>query len=114
MTLVWIYISWLVVLVGAETARCLAIFSQDYKQPDITARQLLGFFFMDRKKGVSIEQAAAWGYLGKHKLRRILARLQQSGLVQVLGDGRYGLTDKAVAMSVVELSSELTEQLKLI
>jgi len=113
LTLVWIYISWLVVLIGAETARCLAIYSHDYKQPDTTARQLIGFFYMGGEAGISLEQLAAWGYQGKHKLSRILFRLQQSGLVQELGDGRYGLCDKASAMSFVELNSELAEHLKL-
>lgn len=114
LTLVWIYLSWLVVLVGAETAHCLAIYSRDYKQPVITARHLAGFFFMHGEDGVSIEQLAALGHLGKRKLRRILTQLQQSGLVRGLDDERFCFTDKAVSMTIMGLNSELTEQLKLI
>ena len=114
LTLVWIYLSWLVVLVGAETARCLAVYSHDYKQENFTARQLLSFFFMDGKGSMSIDQAAAWGYLSKRKLRQVLARLQVLGLVHVFEGKRYGLTDKAVAMSIVELRTEFAVQLKLI
>jgi len=113
LTLVWIYISWLVVLVGAEMARCLAVYSHDYKQPVLSARQLLSFFYMGKEEGLSLEQAAAWGYLGKTKLRQILSGLQQSGLVQELADGDYVLSDKAQAMSLEELSAELARQLEL-
>ncbi len=114
LTLVWIYISWLVVLVGAETARCLAIYSHDDQQSNITARQLLSFFLLGREEGVSLEQVAAWGYLNKRKLRRTLISLQKLGLIQELTDGLYGLSDKAVAMSIVELNLELSKQLKLV
>ncbi len=112
LTLVWVYLSWLVVLVGAETAHCLAIYTDDEQESNITAGQLLSFFFRAGEEGASLEQIAAWGYLSKYKLRRILAKLQQLGLVQELVDRRYGLSDKATSMSLAELNLELTKQLK--
>lgn len=114
LTLVWIYLSWLVVLMGAETARCLAVYSYEFKQSDMTARQILGFFFVGQQDGLSLEQAATWGYLSKREIKRILHTMQQVGLVQELAGQRYILTARAEAMSLIELNSELTKQLKLI
>jgi len=112
LALVWLYLSWLVVLVGAETARCLAVFTHDYRQAGITASRLLGFFLSVGDTGVSLDQLAAWGNLGKPRLRRILAGLQQSDLVQGLDDQYYGLSHMAKGMTISELNLALTELLK--
>lgn len=114
LTLVWIYLSWLVVLIGAETARCLSIYSSDYKQPGLTARQLLGYFFTTSEGGVAIGQIAASGNMGKGKLKRVLLQLTKAGLVQQLQTGKYELSAKSTGMGISELTTELTRQLKLI
>ncbi len=114
LTLVWIYLSWLVVLIGGETARCLAIYEQEPDQAVVTARQLLGHFLMNREAGVSMEQLATWAYLGKRSVLKIMQQLSNAGLVQELGAGRYDLTAKAAAMDIAELTLTLTAQLKLV
>lgn len=114
LTLVWIYLSWLVVLIGAETARCLAIYKRETGQTDLYARQLLGYFLLNSEAGLSIDQLAAGAYQGKRRLLKILQRLTKAGLVQEFPAGRYGLTAKSAAMSIAVLTAELAEQLKLI
>lgn len=114
LTLVWIYISWLVVLVGAETARCLAVYPDESHRPELTARQLLGYFLVSRESGLTIDQVTAWGYWGRRRLKRILQQLQAADLVRQLDTGRYDLSDKSLAMDINALISELTRQMKLI
>ena len=114
LTLVWIYISWLVVLIGAETARCLATYRYGVVEADLTARQLLGFFQRGRLNGVTTDQISAWGYLGKNRIRRILQQLINVGLVSQTDVGKYDLTDEAREMSVSQLTTKLSEQLKVI
>lgn len=112
LTLVWIYLSWLVVLIGAEVARCLEVYIHDYQQVMITARRLLSFFLLGGEEGVSVEQLAAWGYQSKAQLRRGFSRLQQAGLIQVLNSNQYSLTAQARSMGVDELVYQLSRQLK--
>lgn len=113
LTLIWIYLSWLVVLVGAEMARCLMMFQQD-TGAGITAEQLLGYFLLNREQGLLLEQVAAREYLSKGRMRHILRRLQQTGLVHQAAKGRYTLTVQADAMNLTELTSAFDAQLKLI
>lgn len=114
LTLLWIYISWLVVLVGAEVTRCLSVYKYDYKQTDITARRLLSYFFFDGGEGVSVDQVATWAYQSKARLKQIFQYLQDEGLIMQRESNQFTLTEKASSMTVRELSKAISQHLKLI
>ena len=114
LTLIWMYLSWLVVLIGAETARCLATYRYEVDEADLTARQLLGFFHRTRDGEVTRDQLVAWGYLGKRRVNRILQQLSGAGFIHELAPGKYALTEKSRQLGLEQLRLELLAQLKLI
>ncbi|MDH5447067.1 MAG: YihY family inner membrane protein [Gammaproteobacteria bacterium] len=114
LTLIWLYLSWLVVLIGAETARCLETYQYGVDEADLTARQLLGFFHRTRDGQATVDQIASWAYLGRERVLRILRRLVSSGYVQESENEKYKLTEKSRQMPVEQLRVELVNELKLI
>lgn len=112
LSLVWIYLSWFVVLVGAETARCLATYRYGDEEADLTARQLLGFFHRTRTGAATRDQIAAWGYLGKQRVDQVLSSLLSAGFIERSATDKYKLTDKSRKTGLEQLRQDLKKLLK--
>ena len=112
LTLVWLYISWLVVLIGAEVAYCIEVYRGDFRDFDKFARRILGYFFLNGEEEISIEQLAAWGFQGIRRLKSIIDIMQEAGLVRMSDTRTFSLTPSARNMSIDALHAEIKKILK--
>ncbi|MCB1752379.1 MAG: virulence factor BrkB family protein [Gammaproteobacteria bacterium] len=99
--LVWIYLCWVVTLLGAEFAHCLAIFRDEGKHGSaavggdfLLAYRLLHKLWAGQKFGsaLSIRRLAkSLGYVPEERLETLLAQLERVRLVVQCAEGEWAL-----------------------
>ncbi|MCB1868692.1 MAG: virulence factor BrkB family protein [Gammaproteobacteria bacterium] len=99
--LVWIYLCWVVTLLGAEFAHCLAIFRDEGHYGSaaeggdlLLAYRLLGELWTGQKSGAALSAerlAVPLGYVPEERLEALLQQLERARLVLQSADGEWAL-----------------------
>ena len=99
--LVWIYLCWVVTLLGAEFAHCLGIFRDQGKHGSaaeggdlLLAYRLLNELWMGQKSGTALSTgrlAVPLGYVPEERLETLLEQLEHARLVLQSADGEWVL-----------------------
>lgn len=69
--LLWIYLSWLIILFGVELTRALAVFREEakgYRHPVLTIMDLLQLFYRKQQVGGTVSDVDAIAVLGKQEV----------------------------------------------
>jgi len=115
LTLVWIYISWLVVLVGAEIAHCLSIFAsnrdgQFAKLELLPAYQIIAAIYLAGPDGCDVTHLAEQTRLDPEQIKSTIAALQRENLLFQLQRNIYRLSSQLVESGLDELEDILIER----
>ena len=99
--LVWIYLCWVVTLLGAEFAYCLSIFRDQGKHGSaaeggdlLLAYRLMNELWIGQKTGVALsteDLAVPLGYVPEERLDSLLQQLKRARLVLQTGSGAWAL-----------------------
>lgn len=113
--LVWIYLSWLVTLLGAEFSYCLGIFrDQSWQQSEQRGEDLLLTYHLLRelwrgqhtgRAGSTSSLADALGRISEERLEQVLAQLRQERLVELTEAGDWLLARDLSRVSLLDLYS---------
>lgn len=96
--LLWIYLSWNIVLIGVEISYALTAFSSQKEQkrhPLIMLLDLLELFYQKQKIGKSVTEAEALNVLGREEIGRwpsYVALLEKQDLICRTDNNQYVLT----------------------
>ena len=115
LTLVWIYISWLVVLIGAETAHCLSIFAN---RDAVTGAQtdllptfhVIAAIYLAGPAGCAITTIRTQQELDSIQIKKIVTALHEEKLIVHLHDDVYRLSAQLVESGLDELQDLLRER----
>lgn len=95
--LLWIYLSWNIILLGVEISYALTAFNsgQDQKRhPIIMLMDLLELFYQKQKKGESVSETEALQVLGRDEIGRLPAYMslfEKQNLIKRTDDNEYVL-----------------------
>ncbi|MCB1852189.1 MAG: virulence factor BrkB family protein [Gammaproteobacteria bacterium] len=99
--LVWIYLCWVVTLLGAEFAYCLSIFNDEGKHGSaeqggdlLLAYRLLGELWQAQQSGEAFsphQLGASLGHVPEERMERLLEQLEQAHMVLQTGSGAWAL-----------------------
>ena len=111
LTLVWIHLSWLIILIGAETTHCLAIYGHaaQAKSKLLTALyHLLIDIYLAGEKGLNIGLMGPTTKREQRQIGYVLQQLDERGLIRMEG-GRCRATDKLTELGFMEVYDVLSE-----
>lgn len=112
--LIWIYVSWVVVLLGVELTYCLAVFKTERFRPVgnpkaselIAAYRVMGHLWSAQRRGDALSTEAVLGLeprLRRELLHDILRRLDSRKVVHYTEDGAWGLARDPSEFTLGEL-----------
>lgn len=110
--LVWLYVSWLIILFGAEFSACLHLYRPRPQGAPaaglafVQTLMLLDALWLGQREGRALglrQLEDAVPDLNEDELRTLLAQLQQQHLVLRTADGRYALARDLAQVSVLEV-----------
>ncbi|MDH5180387.1 MAG: YihY family inner membrane protein [Gammaproteobacteria bacterium] len=114
--LVWIYLSWLVILIGAETGHCLALMQRGLG--DLHAQRslllpfrVLGLVYLAGPDGCTLNDIAAGEQLSTVRIQSELERLTRAELIIRGADGVYILANQVHVLTLAEIFDLLEERL---
>lgn len=116
LTLVWIYLSWLVILIGAEAAHCLSLLQHPLGDPHtqrglLPAFRILGVIYLAGPEGCDMSQIAARERVDTDQINKILALLLAARTILQQPDDTYRVTRQVDELTVAELFDLLQERL---
>ncbi|AOA59400.1 YihY family inner membrane protein [Acinetobacter larvae] len=95
--LLWIFLSWNIILLGVEICYALTAFSSDKIQtrhPTLMLLDLLELFYNKQKRGEAVSDQEALAVLGREEIGRwpsYALMLQKQNLIKITDDNRYVL-----------------------
>ena len=112
--LIWIYVSWLIVLTGAEVACCLGLFTPkhvseriDRPEPFVHAFRVLGYLWQSKEWGMHFSRILALEPVSGEWLQGLLAYMEQKGLVEQNKRGNWSLQHDLRNFTLLDLSRTL-------
>lgn len=115
--LVWIYLSWLVILIGAETAHCLLLMQHPLGDPRaqralLPPFRILGVIFLAGPTGCDLAHIARQEQLSTTRISAILTRLLAANLISRQENGMYLLSTQISELGLAEIFDLLQERLE--
>lgn len=111
--LVWIYLCWVVTLLGAEFAYCLSIFRDKGKHGSaseggdlLLAYRLMNELWIGQKTGMALsteDLAVPLGYVSEERLDSLLRQLKRARLVLQTGNGAWALARDLSSVTLYDL-----------
>ena len=111
LTLIWIHLSWLIILVGAEITRCLAIYghaTQAKSRLLTTLYHLLIDIYLAGEQGLDTGRVGPETKREQRRINAVLRQLHERGLVRLEGQQCWA-TDKLSELGFVEVYDVLRE-----
>ncbi|HEX6591979.1 MAG TPA: YhjD/YihY/BrkB family envelope integrity protein, partial [Moraxellaceae bacterium] len=96
--LIWIYVSWSIILLGVEVSRALAIYrdeSANYRHPVLALLDVLQLFWQRQKSGDTVSDIDAMAVLGKQEVEiwfEFSCLLQEQRIIHRTDTGAYLLS----------------------
>jgi len=96
--LIWIYLSWSIILLGVEVTRALAVYRDDskgYRHPVLALLDVLQLFWQRQQKGESVSDIDAMAVLGKQEVEvwfDFARLLQDQRIIHRTDTGSYVLS----------------------
>lgn len=96
--LIWVYLSWSIILLGVEVTRALAVYRDDskgYRHPVLALLDVLQLFWQRQQKGESVSDIDAMAVLGKQEVEvwfDFARLLQEQRIIHRTDTGSYVLS----------------------
>lgn len=111
--LIWIYLSWSIILLGVEVSRALAVYRDENKgqrHPVLALMDVLQLFWRNQQTGSSVSDIDAMGVLGKQEVEvwfDFARILQDQNLIQRTDTGGYVLAKNLEKVNFFEFYQKL-------
>lgn len=95
--LIWVYLSWSIILLGVEVTRALAVYrddSKNYRHPVLALLDVLQLFWQRQREGGTVSDIDAMAVLGKQEVEiwfEFASLLQEQRLIQRTDGGAWVL-----------------------
>jgi len=110
--LIWVYASWVMVLIGAEVARCLAIYRDQAScltergHAFMVAYRVMGSLWQEQQRGKSMSpeiMLADMAHVSEEVLEEVLDRLSERQVIMQTHDGSWVLARDISEMTLYDL-----------
>lgn len=111
--LIWIYLSWCIILLGVEVSRALAIYRDDsrvYRHPVLALLDVLQLFWQQQQKGASVSDIDAMAVLGQDEVEvwfDFSSILQEQRIIHRTDTGSYVLSRNLETISFYDFYRQL-------
>lgn len=111
--LIWVYLSWSIILLGVEVSRALALYRDDskaFRHPVLALLDVLQLFWQRQQKGMTVSDIDAMAVLGKDEVEvwfDFSRLLQEQNIIHRTDNGAYVLSRNLAAVNFYEFYRQL-------